>query len=142
MKPCANCGRVNPAEATYCMTCGAALKDAPKQEQRPWDRFTRADRAREEPRAQTTQSDARAEPRQEPRTEKVVPLVEDFAWDVVRAGAKLYFGVRDPEGPPPGARRKSSPRDRVERLKDVIAEARVGHRRRGDPRDDTDRTRY
>ena len=137
MKPCANCGRVNPAEATYCMTCGAALADAPKQEQRPWDRFTRGG-PREEPRAEP----GRSGPRAEPRVEKVVPLVEDFAWDVVRAGAKLYFGVRDPEGPPPEAQRKRSPRDRVERLKDVIAEARVGHRRRGAPRDDPDRTRY
>ena len=127
MKPCATCGRVNPAEATYCMTCGASLKDAPTTERRSWEG--------------TSGKEGAASQKQDPKRsafERVTPLVEDFAWDVVRAGTKLYFGLRDPQGADEASRRA---RDRVERFKDVVAEARVGHRRRGEPRPGGDRGR-
>jgi hypothetical protein len=72
-----------------------------------------------------------------------MPFVEDFAFDVVRAGARLYFGMKDPRPPVTGyGQDKPEPdlRERFERLKDVIAEARVESRRRGRPGSDGDRT--
>ena len=122
MQPCSQCGRVNPSEATYCMTCGHTLREARFQEEP--ERGSYRSRPRD---FQTGGS-------QHGRFEQVGPVLEDFAWDVVRAGVRLYFGLRRPDRAGSVYRtehRDASVRDRLERLKDVIAEARVDYRRRG-----------
>lgn len=113
MKPCSVCGRVNPPEAVYCMTCGADL-------------------GKSQERASTGNTSAHEHnrDREEGILERVSPVVEDFAYDLAKAGAKLYFGIRDSEGAMESIRQNHSRRSKLERFKDVLAEARVEHRRR------------
>ncbi len=135
MKPCRECGRVNPQEAAYCMTCAAPLSQEQPRQESARTEFRQEHR---EYRPGGTASGA-----QEGRFEKVAPVVEDFVFDVMRAGARLYFGVKDPEAAQDPYRRggdRPTKLDRVERLKDIIAEARVAHRRRGQ-QSDSDRAR-
>lgn len=132
MRPCRECGRVNPSEAVYCMTCAAPLSGEAPREERPWEEYRRDERSYGAGRAE-----------RDNRFEKVAPVVEDFVFDVMRAGARFYFGVRDPEAAQDPYRRggaKPGRGDRIERIKDIIAEARVAHRQRGRPADG-DRTR-
>ncbi len=142
MKPCKECGRVNPPEAAYCMTCATPLTGEKPREEGGW-----RDYRREEPFYNTATSSTRTDNStasstskdtssrtEDGRFEKVAPVVEDFVFDMVRAGARLYFGMRDPEAAHDPYRRggqSPSSRDRFERLKDVIAEARVAYRNRG-----------
>jgi hypothetical protein len=65
------------------------------------------------------------------RFEKVAPAIEDFVFDMVRAGAKLYFGVKTPDAADPYRRGREEPtmHHRLERLKDAVAEARVEFRK-------------
>ncbi len=131
MKPCKTCGRVNPAEATYCMTCGTSLKEAPSQERRSSEDFSR--------RASSQSRGADPVPNEGP-FEKAAPIVEDFVWDMMRAGAKMYFGFKDPSRA--GVRDAQGRRvNRFERFKDILAEARVDYRRRGG-KPDNGRDRY
>ncbi len=59
-------------------------------------------------------------------------------YDVVRAGVKFYFGLKDPRGPRHArwTGRDPTVADWLERLKDAVAEARVEHRRGYDSRGD------
>jgi hypothetical protein len=115
------------------MTCATPLSGEAPREERPWEQYRRDERSYGAGRAG-----------RDNRFEKVGPVVEDFVFDVMRAGARLYFGVRDPEAAQDPSRRggaKPGRADRIERIKDIIAEARVTHRNRG-RRADGDRTRY
>lgn len=143
MRPCRECGRVNPQEAVYCMTCAAPLTEDQSRKESPWSDYRR-DEQEYGPQTSRSYSQGDASSRQEDgRFEKVAPIVEDFVFDVMRAGARLYFGVKDPDQPPDPYRRggrKPSKSDRLERIKDIIAEARVSHRNRWQ-QSDNDRTR-
>lgn len=132
MTPCKECGRVNPPEATYCMTCAAPLGNASQASsggQSRWEGFKREERGPESAPTPPPKSEADGV---DGRFEKVAPYVEDFVFDMVRAGAKIYFAVKDPN-PPVDARSRQDRNfsDRFERLKDAIAEARVEYRRKG-----------
>ncbi len=111
MKPCEDCGRMNPPEAVFCMTCGNRLQstNGPRSERLGTDELNE-------------------------RLERIRPVIEDFAFDLARAGAKLYFGVKDPvtvNEAVERAKRAGTSRSWLERFKDVLAEARVEHLRRG-----------
>ncbi len=127
MTPCKECGRVNPAEAVYCMTCASPLVPRePLREERAQE-----PRSYDAPRT-SSQSGGQAAPAEDQnRFEKVAPAVEDFVFDMVRAGAKLYFGVKTPIPEDPYGRGRMEPtmHHRFERLKDAVAEARVEFRK-------------
>lgn len=127
---------MNPPEAVYCMTCATSLSGEPPREERRWEEYRSDEPAREGGRAQASYSaDSGSARGEEGRFEKLGPAVEDFAFDLVRAAAKLYFNSKDPNQPfDPHRRggREPSMGDRLERLKDVIAEARVTYRSRGE----------
>ena len=133
MTPCRECGRVNPPEASYCMTCATRLgkeSGTMSGENPRWRTF-----GREETTQDTTRSySAGSSSGDDGRLEKLTPFLEDFVFDMVRAGARLYFAAKDPN-PPQGtsdARGKDPGLgERYERLKDVIAEARMEYRRKG-----------
>jgi hypothetical protein len=125
------------------MTCAAPLSAERPREDAGWREFRREEPF---PNASTSRNDnsstatgastdrATTEEETENRFEKVAPVIEDFVFDVVRAGARLYFGVRDPgAAQDPHRRGGQNPTvgDRFERLKDVLAEARVSYRNRG-----------
>jgi len=127
MTPCKECGRVNPPEAVYCMTCASPM--TPREPRRE-------DRAQEQPSYDAARFDAQSRGNAAPdedqnRFEKVAPAVEDFVFDLVRAGAKLYFGVKTPVPDDPYGRGREEPtmHYRFERLKDAVAEARVEFRK-------------
>lgn len=161
MRVCNECGRVNQADAVYCMTCATPLgtEKAPEQPKRAeptaregWREFRREEPFRgEEPGADSSQQQrtyTTEPPRQEPREgrfEQVAPVVEDFLFDVARAGARLYFGMRDPNAAAATQERRGgkqpSMADRFERFKDVVAEARVAYRKRSDRGTNGDRPR-
>lgn len=127
MTPCRECGRVNPPEAVYCMTCASPLapKETSQQTSGPETRSYDAPRT-------DTQAGAHAAPGEgSNRFEKAAPAIEDFVFDMVRAGAKLYFGVKTPESADPYRRGREEPtmHHRLERLKDAVAEARVEFRK-------------
>ncbi len=127
MTPCRECGRVNPPEAVYCMTCASPLasKETSQQARGPETRSYDAPRT-------DAQSGAHDAPEQDSnRFEKVAPAIEDFVFDMVRAGAKLYFGVKTPVADDPYRRGREEPtmHHRLERLKDAVAEARVEFRK-------------
>lgn len=135
MTPCKKCGRVNPPEATYCMTCAANLAHSAPGEETHRDDFGRQDRGP----ASHPSAPPGDEHDEEGRFEKFAPLVEDFVFDMVRAGATLYFGAKDPNIAPDPHREGADARGRFERFKDAVAEARVEYRRRGQSGNSQDR---
>lgn len=136
MTPCRECGRVNPPEATYCMTCATRLGNTQSREEPRWDDVSGGQSKSES----YSTGPSTPEPEEEGRFEKLGPLLEDFAFDIVRAGAKLYFATRDPSVVEEARDRsaRGGRRDRFERLKDAVAEARTEYRQRrytGDTQD-------
>ncbi|MEJ7652812.1 MAG: zinc ribbon domain-containing protein [Chloroflexia bacterium] len=140
MTPCRECGRVNPPEAAYCMTCATKLGNNRAQRETRWEDLSGSSSTSSGSSSGSTGgADSRATTDRDDdgdgRFDKVGPLLEDFAFDVVRAGAKLYFASKDPsvvEEARTGHAARGG-RDRFERLKDAIAEARTEYRRRAQP---------
>ncbi|MDQ3855688.1 MAG: hypothetical protein M3281_04750, partial [Chloroflexota bacterium] len=120
MTPCRECGRVNPPEATYCMTCAARLPNRSASEPSHGDdSFSRREQRYEPEVARATE----VEHDDEGRFERVAPLVEDFVFDVIRAGAKLYFAAKDPAALEEARDQatQGGQRLRFERFKDALA---------------------
>jgi len=114
MKTCDRCGRINPPDAAYCLTCATPLASGSSF----WSRFDRGFSSGNVSSSRPTWRD------------RLPVAIEELVFDLLKAMIKFYLYMRDGRT----SARSGSPRSnlgyRWSRFRQVVSEARTEYSRR------------